>query len=54
LPTKSHGGQPAGYTHSMNSRARELRRASVNRAIDVEQILVTAGIGAPTSGPVLG
>jgi hypothetical protein len=38
----------------MNRRARELRGTSVNRAIDVEHILVTAGTVVPMSGSVVG
>jgi hypothetical protein len=40
--------------HERHRRARGLRGTSVNRAFDVEHILVTAGTVVPTSGLVLG
>lgn len=57
LPVNTHGGQLGeAYLHGMNGIAegvRQLRRTSVNQVPDVENVLVTAGTGVPTSGLVL-
>jgi acetyl-CoA acetyltransferase len=57
LPLNTHGGQLGeAYLHGMNGIAeavRQLRGTSVNQVPDVENVLVTAGTGVPTSGLVL-
>jgi acetyl-CoA acetyltransferase len=58
LPTNTNGGQLGeAYIHGMNGIAeavRLVRRDSVNQVPNVENVLVTAGVGVPTSGLVLG
>jgi len=58
LPTNTHGGQLGeAYIHGMNGVAegvRQIRGASVNQIEGLENILVTAGTGVPTSGLILG
>jgi hypothetical protein len=57
LPTNTNGGQLGeAYIHGMNGIAegvRQVRGTSVNQVADVENVLVTAGTGVPTSGLVL-
>ncbi|KXF86065.1 lipid-transfer protein [Rhodococcus ruber Chol-4] len=57
LPLNTHGGQLGeAYIHGMNGIAegvRQVRGTSVNQVPDVENVLVTAGTGVPTSGLVL-
>ncbi len=57
LPLNPHGGQLGeAYIHGMNGIAegvRQVRGSSVNQVTDVENVLVTAGTGVPTSGLVL-
>ncbi|WP_432278779.1 thiolase C-terminal domain-containing protein, partial [Nocardia carnea] len=57
LPINTHGGQLGeAYIHGMNGIAegvRQLRGTSVNQVEKVENVLVTAGTGVPTSGLVL-
>jgi acetyl-CoA acetyltransferase len=57
LPINPHGGQLGeAYLHGMNGIAegvRQVRGTSVNQVPDVENVLVTAGTGVPTSGLVL-
>ncbi|MBJ8345909.1 lipid-transfer protein [Antrihabitans sp. YC2-6] len=57
LPINTHGGQLGeAYIHGMNGIAegvRQIRGTSVNQVDDVENVLVTAGTGVPTSGLVL-
>jgi acetyl-CoA acetyltransferase len=57
LPLNPHGGQLGeAYLHGMNGIAeavRQVRGSSVNQVPDVENVLVTAGTGVPTSGLVL-
>ncbi len=57
LPVNTHGGQLGeAYLHGMNGIAegvRQVRGTSVNQVPDVENVLVTAGTGVPTSGLVL-
>jgi acetyl-CoA acetyltransferase len=57
LPINTHGGQLGeAYLHGMNGIAegvRQIRGTSVNQVPDVENVLVTAGTGVPTSGLVL-
>lgn len=57
LPLNTHGGQLGeAYIHGMNGIAegvRQVRGTSVNQVADVENVLVTAGTGVPTSGLVL-
>ena len=57
LPVNTHGGQLGeAYLHGMNGIAeavRQIRRSAVNQVADVENVLVTAGTGVPTSGLVL-
>ena len=57
LPINTHGGQLGeAYLHGMNGIAegvRQVRGSSVNQVPDVENVLVTAGTGVPTSGLVL-
>jgi acetyl-CoA acetyltransferase len=58
LPINTHGGQLGeAYIHGMNGIAeavRQVRRDAVNQVPDVENVLVTAGTGVPTSGILLG
>ncbi|MDG2306424.1 MAG: lipid-transfer protein [Candidatus Binatia bacterium] len=58
LPTNTHGGQLGeAYIHGMNGVAegvRQIRGTAVNQVEDLENILVTAGTGVPTSGLILG
>ncbi|MDT7548410.1 MAG: 17-hydroxy-3-oxo-4-pregnene-20-carboxyl-CoA lyase [Actinomycetota bacterium] len=57
LPVNTHGGQLGeAYLHGMNGIAeavRQIRRTAVNQVPDVDNVLVTAGTGVPTSGLVL-
>ncbi|MDX1510709.1 MAG: lipid-transfer protein, partial [Nitriliruptorales bacterium] len=57
LPTNTNGGQFAeAYIHGMNGIAeavRQVRGTSVNQVDDVTNVLVTAGVGVPTSGLIL-
>jgi acetyl-CoA acetyltransferase len=57
LPINPHGGQLGeAYIHGMNGIAeavRQVRGSAVNQVPDVENVLVTAGTGVPTSGLVL-
>jgi len=58
LPVNTNGGQLGeGYIHGMNGVAegvRQVRGTAVNQVADVRNVLVTAGVGVPTSGIVLG
>jgi acetyl-CoA acetyltransferase len=58
LPVNPNGGQLGeAYIHGMNGIAeavRQVRGTSVNQVPSVENVLVTAGTGVPTSGLVLG
>ncbi len=58
LPINTHGGQLGeAYIHGMNGIAeavRQVRGTSVNQVDKVENVLVTAGTGVPTSGLILG
>ena len=58
LPANTHGGQLGeAYIHGMNGIAegvRQVRGTSVNQVDSVENVLVTAGTGVPTSGLILG
>jgi acetyl-CoA acetyltransferase len=57
LPTNTHGGQLGeAYIHGVNGIAegvRQVRGTSVNQVDAVDNVLVTAGTGVPTSGLVL-
>ncbi|MGW0895237.1 lipid-transfer protein [Saccharopolyspora sp. NPDC002578] len=57
LPVNTHGGQLGeAYIHGMNGIAeavRQIRGTAVNQLDDVDNVLVTAGTGVPTSGLVL-
>ncbi|HTT44120.1 MAG TPA: lipid-transfer protein [Steroidobacteraceae bacterium] len=57
LPVNPHGGQLGeAYIHGLNGVAeavRQVRGTSVNQVAGVENVLVTAGPGVPTSGAVL-
>lgn len=57
LPLNPHGGQLGeAYIHGMNGiseAVRQIRGTSVNQVADVENVVVTAGTGVPTSGLVL-
>jgi acetyl-CoA acetyltransferase len=57
LPLNTHGGQLGeAYIHGMNGIAeavRQIRGTAVNQVPDVQNVLVTAGTGVPTSGLVL-
>jgi acetyl-CoA acetyltransferase len=58
LPINPHGGQLGeAYIHGMNGIAeavRQVRGTAVNQVPNVENVLVTAGTGVPTSGLILG
>jgi acetyl-CoA acetyltransferase len=58
LPTNTHGGQLSeAYIHGMNGvneGVRLIRGDSRNQPKQCEHVLVTAGIGVPTSAMVLG
>ncbi|MBP3933281.1 MAG: lipid-transfer protein [Pseudomonas sp.] len=58
FPINTHGGQLGeAYIHGMNGVAeavRQVRGSSVNQVDNVENVLVTAGTGVPTSGLILG
>lgn len=58
LPINTHGGQLGeAYIHGMNGVAeavRQVRGTAVNQVDDVQNVLVTAGTGVPTSGLILG
>jgi acetyl-CoA acetyltransferase len=57
LPVNTHGGQLGeAYIHGLNGVAeavRQVRGTSVNQVAAVENVLVTAGTGVPTSGAIL-
>lgn len=57
LPINTNGGQLGeAYIHGVNGIAeavRQVRGTSVNQVPDVENVLVTAGTGVPTSGLIL-
>src|SRR4029450_9953307 len=57
LPTNTHGGQLGeAYIHGTNGIAegvRQVRGTSTNQVPAVENVLVTAGTGIPTSGLIL-
>jgi len=57
LPINTNGGQLGeAYIHGMNGIAeavRQVRGTSVNPVPDVENVLVTAGTGVPTSAAIL-
>jgi acetyl-CoA acetyltransferase len=58
LPTNTHGGQLSeAYVHGMNGvneGVRLIRGTSHNQPAKNEHVLVTAGVGVPTSGMILG
>ena len=58
LPVNTNGGQLGeGYIHGMNGVAegvRQVRGTAVNQIDHVSNVLVTSGVGVPTSGLVLG
>ena len=58
LPTNTHGGQLSeAYIHGMNGvneGVRLIRGTSVNQPKKNDHVLVTAGVGVPTSGMILG
>ena len=58
LPVNTNGGQLGeGYIHGMNGVAegvRQVRGTAVNQVAGVANVLVTAGVGVPTSGIILG
>ena len=58
LPVNTNGGQLGeAYIHGMNGVAegvRQVRGTGVNQVEGVEHVLVTAGVGVPTSGLILG
>ena len=58
MPLNTHGGQLGeAYLHGMNGIAeavRLVRGTSVNQPKVVDNVIVTAGTGVPTSGVVLG
>jgi len=58
LPVNTHGGQLGeAYIHGVNGIAegvRQIRGSAVNQVNDVEHVLVTAGVGVPSSGLLLG
>jgi acetyl-CoA acetyltransferase len=57
LPVNTNGGQLGeGYIHGMNGVAegvRQIRGTSVNQVDGVSNVLVTAGVGVPTSSIIL-
>ncbi len=57
LPINTNGGQLGeAYIHGMNGVAeavRQVRGSAVNQVKDVENVVVTAGTGVPTSGLIL-
>lgn len=57
LPLNPHGGQLGeAYLHGVNGIAeavRQVRGSAVNQVANVENVLVTAGSGVPTSGLIL-
>ncbi|MFI0793898.1 lipid-transfer protein [Micromonospora rubida] len=57
LPTNTHGGQIGeAYLHGTNGIAegvRLIRGTSTSQPADVSHVLVTAGVGVPTSGLIL-
>jgi acetyl-CoA acetyltransferase len=58
LPTNTHGGQLSeAYIHGMNGvneGVRLIRGTSTNQPAKNDHVLVTAGVGIPTSAMVLG
>ena len=58
LPTNTHGGQLSeAYIHGMNGvneGVRLIRGTSINQPEKNDHVLVTAGVGVPTSGMILG
>jgi acetyl-CoA acetyltransferase len=58
LPTNTHGGQLSeAYIHGMNGvneGVRLIRGTSTNQPRKSDHVLVTAGVGVPTSGMILG
>ena len=58
LPVNTNGGQLGeGYIHGMNGVAegvRQVRGTAANQIDGVSNVLVTSGVGVPTSGLVLG
>jgi acetyl-CoA acetyltransferase len=58
LPTNTHGGQLSeAYIHGMNGvneGVRLIRGTSTNQPQKNEHVLVTGGVGVPTSGMILG
>ena len=58
IPINTNGGQLGeAYIHGMNGiseAARQVRGTAVNQIADVENVVVTAGTGVPTSGLILG
>jgi acetyl-CoA acetyltransferase len=58
LPTNTNGGQLSeAYIHGMNGvneGVRLVRGASVNQPDKADHVLVTGGVGVPTSGMILG
>jgi acetyl-CoA acetyltransferase len=58
LPTNTHGGQLSeAYIHGMNGvneGVRLIRGSSVNQPERSDHVLVTAGVGVPTSAMILG
>ncbi len=58
LPINTHGGQIGeAYIHGMNGIAeavRQVRGSAVNQVDQVNNVLVSAGTGVPTSGLILG
>ena len=58
LPTNTHGGQLSeAYLHGVNGIAegtRLIRGTSTSQPARNDHVLVTAGVGVPTAGMVLG
>lgn len=58
LPVNTHGGQVGeAYIHGLNGVAeavRQVRGTAINQVAGLENIVVTAGSGGPTSGLILG